>query len=195
MPEIDFELVNSVLADFQRGISRPFIEIASPYSIESIVRGFNSQREELFTLLDSLDDTQIVYKPADSEFSVSEVVSHMIAAQGGVYNALLDLSEIVMPFVAHTPNGPGAGAQNTLKAADAREQLHTATDEMIEVIRQVARIDKPAMRDYPDFGLMSPKSWMMFQITHDYDHLRQAKKIRAAEGFPTQNQVTTNPLS
>lgn len=191
MPEVDFELLASMRAEFQLGIRRSLLEIAEPYSFEAVIRAFSLIRQELEALLETVDDVQIVHKPASNEFSISEVISHMITAQAGVYNALLDLSTMVMPLVNHGPTMPGAGAVNTLTVAKAKRQLQLATDELIELIRQIGRISEPTVREYPRFGKMSSKSWLMFQIAHDHDHIQQIKKVMTSDGYPTKNPVAT----
>lgn len=189
MPEIDFDFFADVRQriggqGFQSVTRIPLMDVAAVYSIESLIRGFLVSRNGLTALLDGLDDTQVKYQPAPGEFSIGEVVSHMVAAQGGIYNALLDLSGIVMPFVAHAEGGPGGGARNTLGADALRANLREATDEIVDLMRQIARVEEPTIREYPVFGKMSPKSWIMFQIYHDYDHVAQAKAVRDSVGFP-----------
>jgi hypothetical protein len=192
MPEVDFDQLVSTAQAFQAGGQFSFVALAQPYSIEAIIRAFSQRREALTALIAPLDDVQVRFKPAPEEFSIGEVVSHMVAAQGGVYNALLDLSEIVMPFINHVPGGPGAGAQNRLNADEVRAALREATEEMIELMRQSARVENPPTRDYPNFGKMSLKSWMLFQIFHDHDHVQQAEAVARLPAFPKRQLVATD---
>jgi hypothetical protein len=189
MPELSFDDLAETLRSFQSGTPRPILEVSEPYTVEAYVRAFTANRDELFALLDTIDDVQITFKPSPNDFSISEVISHMITAQGGVYNALLDLSHIVMPLIQHVQDGPGAGARNNLTVAGARATLQEATDEMTYLMREVARVEVPVRREYPFFGVMTTKSWMYFMMAHERDHALQALAVAKSEGFPQRREV------
>jgi hypothetical protein len=63
---------------------------------------------------------------------------------------------------------------------------------MIELMRQSARVENPPTRDYPNFGKMSLKSWMLFQIFHDHDHVQQAEAVARLPAFPKRQLVATD---
>jgi hypothetical protein len=51
-------------------------------------------------------------------------------------------------------------------------------------MRQAARSEQDHVVDYPLFGKMNYKAWMLFQLWHDQDHLRQIKTVKDSAGFP-----------
>jgi len=189
MPELDAAVLDAIFTTF----ALPPINLtsaASPYSVEELIRAFTRQRSELIAVISNLDDAQINFSPAPESFSISEIVSHITTAQNGPYNALLELSNIVLPFVDHVRFMPGEGARKQLSAAACQHMLNEATEELSDLMRQAARIDNnDTPKEYPILGSMTLKAWMLFQLGHDVDHLRQAKAVLSSEGFPHHVEV------
>jgi len=49
---------------------------------------------------------------------------------------------------------------------------------------QSARIEHFESKEYPGLGTMNLNSWIVFQLGHDLDHLRQKNSVLHSEGSP-----------
>jgi hypothetical protein len=183
MPELDRTTLISFFEQAFQKRSVSLLALAEPYNTEALIRAFTAQRNEILSLLSDLDDTQVNYSPDEATFSLSEIISHVVTAQGSTFNALLELSHLVMPHIDHVPQGAGAGARKSLTVDQCRNLLTEATEELADLLRQIARIDNPQPQLYPNFGMMSFKSWAIFQLLHDLDHLNQAATLRQNANF------------
>ncbi|HLY24911.1 MAG TPA: DinB family protein [Aggregatilineales bacterium] len=184
MPELDDAVMDNVYKTLLQDRSQPLTEKVRIYSVEELLRAFHRQRQAIIALLADLDDVQINYNPDAENFSISQIVSHLVTAQNGTYHAMLELSQIVLPHLDHAAPIPGAGARKDLSAAECRTILPAATEELDEMMRQAARSDQTHVVEYPLFGKMNYKSWMLFQLWHDQDHLRQIRALTQNTGFP-----------
>ena len=115
MPELDAAFMDTTFVDFPPTNVR-LIDVANPFTVEELIRAFTRQRQEISTLVSDLDDEQVNYNPDPANFSISQIVSHMVTAQNGTYNALLELSQIILPFIDHVSFMPGGGAMKSLSA-------------------------------------------------------------------------------
>ncbi len=184
MPELDDAVIDTIYQTFLRDRSQPATEKARIYSVEELLRAFHRQRNEIIAQIADLDDVQVNYNPDPVNFSISQVVSHVVTAQNGTYHALLELSQIVIPHLDHATPVPGDGARKDLSADECRKMIPEATEELAEAMRQAARSEQTHEVEYPLFGKMNYKSWMLFQLWHDQDHLRQIKSVKESTGFP-----------
>src|SRR5579863_2760004 len=126
MPELDDVVMDNLYKTLLQDRSLPITEKARIYAVEELLRAFHRQRKEIIALIADLDDTQVNYNPGLENFSISQVVSHIVTAQNGTYHALLELSHIVLPHLDHATPVPGAGARKDLSADECRKMLPEA---------------------------------------------------------------------
>ncbi len=191
MPELDAATMDKAFTSFSLN-DLNLSAVANEYSVEELIRAFLRQREELRVLLNDLDDEQVNYNPDPENFSISEIISHIVTSQNGTYNALLELSNIVLPFLDHVSYMPGAGAKKHLTAKMCQQMLNEATEDLSDIMRQSARIEHFESKEYPGLGTMNLNSWIVFQLGHDLDHLRQTKSVLHSEGFPRVTESVTS---
>src|SRR5258707_7497510 len=117
MPELDDIVMDTVYKTLLSDRSAPITEKVRAYSVEELIRAFHRQRHEMTALIADLDDGQVQYSLDTENFSISQIVSHIVTAQNGTYHALLELSQIVLPHLDHATPIPGAGARQDLSAA------------------------------------------------------------------------------
>jgi hypothetical protein len=186
MPELDTVTLDRLSSEFFRsGRQLSLSDSARPYKVDEFVQGFENLRRSMTRLLNGLTEEQINYSPDDNTYSLSEVVSHMIAAQGNTYNAFIDLSAKPLPHVDPVPRNPGGGAEKGLTGALLQERLKKATEDLIKVFRLLNEEQLEQQAKNPFFGMMSAKGYMLFQLAHDLDHLKQAQTVRRSAGFPS----------
>ncbi len=195
MPELDGATIEKVAAAFFRGQVQLNDE-AEKYSLDELVRGFEGTRRGMLRLLNGLSEAQINYNPDPNTYSLSEVVSHLVAAQGNTYNAFLDIASSTLPHVDPVPRDAGGGAEKGLTGAILQERLQKATTDWISVARQTYTPDTNIGVEVGNFnggGKVSHRGAMLFQIAHDLDHFKQAQGLRRSPLFPAKETVGTEP--
>lgn len=184
MPALDVATVERLATQFFHGKQDSLSNLATPYSIDELIRAFENLRQGMWRILNRLSEEQITFSPDPNTYSLSEVVSHLIAAQGNTYNAFLDLGDSTLPHVDPVPRNPGGGAEKGLNAAILQQRLKKGSDDLVTLLRQVYKGDDAKMVKHFLFGDLTYKGWMLFQVAHDLDHLKQAQVLRRSPNFP-----------
>ena len=115
-------------------------------------------------------------KPAPDEWSMHDLMRHVISAEAGVSSAIERLSRGDAPA---TPRR--AGMQPADDGASYDEliaRLRTTNAQLIEIIRSLppdADVTTTAL--HPFFGELNCREWAAFQRIHDEDHIQHAAKI------------------
>ncbi len=183
MPELDTAAIDQIARKvFREGGN--FADEAEPYTIDEMLRIFGNLRSRMTSLLDGLTLDQINYNPDPLSYSLSEVVTHLTAAQGAAYNGFIDLSASTLPHIDPVPRGAGAGAEKGTTAEVLRERLQKATDDLIAVVHKTYDPANVQRIEAPRLGIISYKGLMLFQLAHDLDHVKQAQTVRRSPGFP-----------
>ncbi|MCC7448717.1 MAG: DinB family protein [Anaerolineae bacterium] len=189
MPELDTSTLDKLMTAFFRERRQSISELAEPYTIDELLRAFENLRRGMQRLLNGLTEEQINFNPDPNTYSLSEIVSHLVAAQGNTYNAFLDIVSSTRPHVDPVPRNPGGGAEKGLTGAILQARLQKATDELVRVVREMYDPKADKRIAFPPFGEMTSKGWMFFQLAHDLDHLKQAQVLRRSQGFPSSRRT------
>jgi hypothetical protein len=185
MPGLDTNTLQQLITDFfNSGGKQSLNDAARPYEIEELIRAFQNLRTQMGKLVNGLNETQINYSPNTDTYSLSEVISHLISSQGNTYNGFIDAAHSDRPHIDPIPRGPGAGAEKGLTAKILQDRLGKATDDLVLVLRETFNPNDERLTQHPVFGMLSHKGWMLFQLSHDLDHLQQAQTVRRMSGFP-----------
>jgi hypothetical protein len=186
MPELDSPTIERLAGEYFRSERRITLsELAYPYSVEELIRAFENLRRSIKRLLNGLTEDQINYNPDDNTYSISEVISHLISAQGITYNGFIDVSSSRRPHIDPVPRNPGGGAEKGLTALILQERLQKATDDLIRLLHEVTPEQIENEAKHPFFGSASGKGFMLFQLAHDLDHLKQTQAVRRSASFPS----------
>jgi hypothetical protein len=148
-----------------------------------LVELIEQQRATLLALVDGVSEEQAAFRPAPDQWSVADVLRHVIAAEEGVARIVESLACGVVPegqraLGSHIPDEaqPLAALIERLRAARA--------DLLARVRGWPASPDLAATFEHPLFGPLNCKGWVAFQRLHDADHIVQLEQIKAAEGYP-----------
>lgn len=145
--------------------------------VPAIVEVIERERRRLTDLLVSLSQEQAEFVPSPGEWSIRDVVEHVVAVERGVVAIIARLAGAVPP--ADEP--PLAGQSLTelrRHLSDARAQLLG----LVETLPQDADLD--AKHDHLFFGPLNWKEWLAFQRVHDGDHIQQIEAIRSSPSYP-----------
>ena len=148
-----------------------------------LVELVEEQRARLLALLEGLSEEQVAFRPAPDQWSIADVLRHVIAGEEGVARIVESLARGVVPegqreMGRQTPDEgqPLAALIERLRAARA--------DLLARVRGWPASPDLAATFEHPFFGPLNCKGWLAFQRLHDADHIGQLEQIKAAAGYP-----------
>ncbi len=118
----------------------------------------------------------------DEEWSIKEVLGHMLVSGKGVNKEIANLVED-RPSAREARMGVVAGADRTLE--EMRQML---TDLWGETGRLVGSLPEDGYLertwDHPLFGSLNFREWIAFQRMHAMDHVQQMEKVKAHSDYP-----------
>ena len=118
----------------------------------------------------------------DEEWSMKEVLGHMLSSGKGVNNEIANLVEN-RPSAREARMGVVAGADRSLE-----EMCQMLTDLWAETGRLVASLPEGGNLErtwnHPMFGPLNFKEWIAFQRLHAMDHVQQMEKVKVHPGYP-----------
>ena len=147
----------------------------SPDAIVSLVADSQSR---LLTTLSAHDDAAAARKPAPDEWSLHELLRHVVSAEHGVGTIVERLSRSQQidgerRTGSMTEDG-GSYEQLLLRLRDTNERL-------LRIIAELpANMDRSSTSAHPFFGELNCTEWAAFQKVHDEDHIQHAGKIIAS---------------
>ncbi len=185
MPELNTATLDKMVTEFFLNGRQPSLSIiAKPFSADDLIHAFENLRRSMLRLLGGLNEAQINYSPDANTYSLSEIVSHLSAAQGLTYNAFLDIASSTLPHVDPVPRAPGGGAEKGLNGQILQQRLQKASDDLIRALRDAYNPTVEKEVPHPFLGTLTLRGWMLFQLSHDLDHLKQAQTVRRSPSFP-----------
>jgi hypothetical protein len=149
----------------------------------SIIDLVQTSQQRYLDVIGGLDDAAATKKPAPDEWSIRELLRHVILAGQDVALLVEHLSRGALPPPA-IAGRRGAGTQiddDGRPLAALVEQLRGVNGSMIAAIRSLPESpDLEAKAPHPFFGPLNCVEWAVFQRVHDEDHVQHAQKIIAA---------------
>ncbi len=148
---------------------------------EGIAGVVEQGHDQLVALLEGLSDEQAAFKASADDWSVLEVLRHVVGGKRGVARrcSVLARGEASASFEPADEVGVFASLSEARAALDAGHQ------ELLSSVRALtpdANVD--VTFDHTFFGPLNCREWAVFQRVHDGDHAGQIEKIKAADGFP-----------
>ena len=161
-----------------------YLEHQAKKDVPRIVELIEEQRGRLLALLDGVPDEQAAFRPAPDQWSIADVLRHVIAAEEGVARIVESLARGVVPDGSRALGSQVPDEGQSLSALVQR--LRAARAALLERVRGwTASPDLTATYDHPFFGPLNCKGWVAFQRLHDADHIGQIGQIKGTEGCPT----------
>ena len=148
------------------------------YTFAEIWVRFAKARIALIDSVSEVDQSQADFRPDVDEWSISEVLDHLVISSGRVSEIVAALSR------GATPN-PG-------RIDPPREETSLGIDELrerltLDSLRWSALVERlpPApstvlTAPHPFFGELHARAWLLFQRVHDMDHAGQVEKNKRA---------------
>jgi hypothetical protein len=157
----------------------------SPDALRDMIQ---AAHDRLALMLDGLSSDQASFKPSADDWSVLELMHHVISAKIGVARACERLAK---GEVIPSQGGEGDGQDGMMRGdtltsiASARAALQTAHQEMLNFLdSSLPKANLDVRFHHFLFGDLNCAEWAAFQRVHDGDHANQIEQIKAAPGYP-----------
>ncbi len=160
-----------------------YIEHQAKKDAPAVMDLIEGSRTRLLALLDGVSEEQAAFRPGADEWSIADVLRHVIAAEEGVARIVESLAR------GAVPEGQRETASQTPEEGQPLavlvERLRAARAGLSKTVGGwPASPDLEAKFEHPFFGLLNCKEWLAFQRVHDLDHAGQIDQVKAAEGYP-----------
>jgi hypothetical protein len=144
--------------------------------------------EQLTGLLDGMTEQQATFKPRSEDWSVLELLHHVISAKRGVARtcSMLGRGEPVAGLGREGDEQDGMMGKRTYASlAEAREALEEAHQQIVVFMdTEMAQAQLELRFKHFLFGDLTSLEWAVFQRVHDGDHSNQIGQITSVTGFP-----------
>lgn len=159
-----------------------YIRHQATKSRESILDLVRTSQQRYLDAISGADEQQAAKKPGPEDWSLRELVRHVISAQGAVVDLVHHLSRGSMPPQQEGPRGIGMQIEDDGRPFAAYiDELRQVNARLIDAIAQAPEEpDLELKASHPFFGPLNSMEWAVFQRVHDEDHVQHAQKILAA---------------
>jgi hypothetical protein len=176
---IDSEYLNLLILEAFTG-KITWLEASTRYPLDEFIETFYATRPRIINALEGLTDMQVTFaSPVHPFWSISESITHLIYSQGGYLNQLLDISTSHLPHAVEAARGFGEGAKPGIPAAQLRQRLAAATEQIHTAIDGTRLSHDPGKVEINHlFGACTYQTWILLLLGHELDHLRQIVAMR-----------------
>jgi len=179
------------------------IAMSLPKPVEALWTELQSVRAEILREAEGLSQAQADWKPGEKDWSVGEVVDHLILAEvatgklttkltreaaGAAGGFPTDLTAF-KPFPVPPPGDAEAPAvvwpARGKPFAELLATMRATRERSRQSIEKLASLDpRPLTFKHFRFGELDLAQWWQLQAHHDGIHLAQIREIKGAAGFP-----------
>ncbi|MEX0750590.1 MAG: DinB family protein [Dehalococcoidia bacterium] len=162
---------------------RSYIQHQGAKSPAALAELVEAGQVKLLAALGDVDERRASTKPAPDEWSLRELMLHVVSAESGLTSMLGQLSAGTMDAAGVTKersqrmigmSREDDGATFAALLGELR-QLNERTLAAVRAIPETA--DRSAKPHHPFFGPLDVFEWAAFQRVHDEDHAQHAQKI------------------
>ena len=148
------------------------------YTFAEVWVRFAKARIALIDSVAEVDQEQADFRPDEGEWSISEVLNHLVTSSEKVSEIVEALSRGVTP----RPGRIDPHREDTSLGIDELREMLT-----LDSLRWSALVERlpPApstvlTAPHPFFGEIHARAWLLFQRVHDMDHAGQVEKNKRA---------------
>jgi hypothetical protein len=176
-----------------------------PRPVEALWSELESVRAEILAEAEGLSQRQADWKPSEQDWSVGEVVHHLILAEvatgklttkltreaeasGAVRGFPAELAAF-KPFPASPPGAADAPEvvwpERGKPLAELLATMRATRERSRQSIEKLGSVDpRPLVFKHFRFGDLDLSQWWQLQAHHDGIHLAQIREVKRAPGFP-----------
>ena len=148
------------------------------YTFAEVWVRFAKARIALIDSVAGVDQELADFRPDAGEWSISEVLNHLVTSSGRVSEIVDALSRGATPSLGRIDP---PREDTSLVIDELRERLMLDSlrwSALVERLTPVASTDLTA--PHPFFGELHARVWLLFQRVHDMDHAGQVEKNKVA---------------
>jgi hypothetical protein len=166
-----------VLPDEARETVISYLAHQGRKDVSAIVKVIERERRRLVDVLAEVSPEQGEFAPSAGQWSIRDVVEHVVAAERGVVEIIARLAGVAAP-----PAGPSAAGRSL---AELRQHLAAVRAQLLGLVEGLAEdASLDAKHGHFFFGPLNWKEWLAFQRVHDGDHIDQIESIRRSPSYP-----------
>ena len=161
---------------------RSYIQHQGSKSPDAIADLVAAGQLKLLDAIAGIDDERAACHPAEGEWSLRELMLHVVAAEGSVAGMIAKISAGEVLKASDPKRAIGMQrADDGLTFGMLLEELRAVNVRTLDAVRAIpASADLDVKPPHPFFGPLNVKEWAAFQRVHDEDHAQHALKILAA---------------
>ena len=130
--------------------------------------------------LEDVSEEQAAFR-YDEEWSIKEVLGHMLDSGKGVNKDLANLVEN-SPSEKEARMGVASGAERPVgELRQALADLWRETARLVGSLPEGGNLERTW--EHPAFGPLNFREWIAFQRLHAMDHVQQMEKVKAHPGY------------
>jgi hypothetical protein len=130
--------------------------------------------------LEGISEKQAAFR-YDQEWSIKEVLGHMLSSGNGVNREVGNLAED-RPSAGEARMGVVSGADRPL--GELRRALAEFWTEAARLAGSLPESGLERTLEHPMFGSLNAREWIAFQRLHAMDHIQQIEMIKANPDYP-----------
>jgi len=131
--------------------------------------------------LEDVSEEQAAFR-YDQEWSIKEVLGHMLASGSGVNREIGNLAEDRASAGESASGGVVSGADRPI--GELRQALARLWRETARLAASLPEAGLERTFEHPMFGPLNPSEWIAFQRLHAMDHIQQMEMIKAHPDYP-----------
>jgi hypothetical protein len=131
--------------------------------------------------LEDVSEAQAGFKH-DDEWSMKEVLEHMLGSSRGVNREISNLVEGKTAALEARMGLTGSGERPVEELRQALADLWVETGRLVAALPEDADLERTW--EHPLFGALNFKEWIAFQRMHALDHVQQMYKLKSHPDYP-----------
>jgi hypothetical protein len=160
---------------------RAYVSEQADYGAEHVTGLISGDADALNALIDDLTDEEGTTQPSPGEWSVAEVLQHLLATLPRSKARLTALSrgqQFTNPPVA---GGSGVGNEDTRSFSELKRDYEAGVQDVLSIMQQAGtQADREVTAEHAEFGPFNWLEWAVYSHhVHVHDHLGQIEEIRA----------------
>lgn len=177
------------IEDDRRAAAIAFVQGTAAKSPAEIAAVIQEGHDPLMAALDGLSEAQAQWKPSADDWSVMELMAHVVTTKRVCASMCENLG------AGHWPAGIGEEWQEEARQDgvtlaqfstldDARTAAQTAHDDLLKQISALDTANTEIRFRHFVFGAFNSREWAVFQRIHDDNHAPQLGDIKGSAAFP-----------
>ena len=177
--------------------------------IQEIVDAISNHRRAVLDAISGLSETQLGYKPSDSNWSITDVLHHLALTEeanlklasrmlkqaqalnlppdptpdGSEINCLEPFAEKLGSTRAQAPDF--VAPQSHLPVEESLARLEASRQRFLEVIEGLGQYDLSLLKyPHPSLGELNMYQWLVIAGGHERRHAAQIERMKAQFDFP-----------